>query len=77
VATPKQRPPALDLAPVPDRNLEGPPRIAGQEGPSLQPSIIQRRLPNHGAAGDGSPSRTEERLFTPAPGARLTVPFSY
>jgi len=69
-------PPGFEPAPVPNRDLE-PPRVAQHDGPSLSPSIIQRRLPGRGQAAEGSPSLTEERLFDPAPGARLRVPFSY
>jgi len=66
-----------DAAPVPNRSYEGPVVIAPPEGPSLAPSIIQRGLPSRGQAVEGSPSKTEDRLFEPAPGARLTVPFRY
>lgn len=68
---------ATDAAPVPNRDYEGPVVIAPAEGPSLAPSIIQRGLPSRGQAVEGSPSKTEDRLFEPAPGARLTVPFRY
>ncbi len=75
-ATMPRRPGAFEPAPVPNRALEAP-RAAPQEGPSLSPGIIQRRLPGRGQAAEGSPDRTEDRLFEPAPGARLRVPFSY
>jgi hypothetical protein len=69
--------PAPDLAPMPNRSLE-PPRIARNDDlPSVSPSIIHRRLPGQGQAAEGSPHRNEERLFAPAPGARVRVPFSY
>jgi hypothetical protein len=70
-------PPRPDLAPVPNRNLEPPRAAAPSESPSLSPSIIHRPLPSTDSARDGSRSYDEERLFFPAPGARLTVPFSY
>jgi len=66
-----------DAAPVPNRNYEGPVVVAPADGPTLSPSIIQRGLPSRGQAVEGSPSKTEDRLFEPAPGARLTVPFRY
>lgn len=66
-----------EAAPVPNRAYEGPVVIAPPEGPTLAPSVIQRGLPGRGQATAGSPSKTEERLFDPAPGARLTVPFRY
>lgn len=70
-------PPRPDLAPVPNRNLEGPRAAAPSQSPSFGPSIIHRPLPSTSSARDGSRSYDEERLFFPAPGARLTVPFSY
>jgi hypothetical protein len=71
-------PPAsrLEAAPVPNRDLEAP-RVIRPEGPSFAPDVIQRRLPGRGQAAEGVPDRTEERLFAPAPGARLNLPFSY
>lgn len=65
-----------EAAPVPNRSLDRP-VIAPIDGPTLEPSIIQRKLPGRGQAAEGAPSRTEERLFDPAPGARLTLPFTY
>lgn len=76
---PKAAPgPVAEAAPVPDRAVEGP-RAAPTpaDRPSLAPSIIHRRLPGRGLAAEGSPSNTEDRLFAPAPGARLSVPFAY
>ena len=66
-----------EAAPVPNRTFEGPVVAPATEGPTLEPSIIQRQLPGRGATSTGGPNRTEERLFDPAPGARLTVPFKY
>lgn len=67
----------LEPAPVPNRSLEPPWMVQRAEGPRLAPSIIQRRLPGQGQAAEGSPSITEERLFAPAAGAHIKVPFSY
>lgn len=64
-----------DIAPVPNRDMEGPQGNRPTERPSLSPSVIQRSLPSRGSAAEGSPSLSEDRLFNPAPGARLTVPF--
>jgi hypothetical protein len=71
------RRPRLDPAPVPNRALEGPRIAALTDAPSFGPSIIHRSLPNPAAARDGSRTYEEERLFFPAAGARLTLPFSY
>ena len=71
--------PRLEAAPVPNRDLEAPrdPTGAAGDRTRLTPSVITRPLPNQGMATQGTPSIQEERLFFPAPGARLNVPFSY
>jgi hypothetical protein len=71
--------PRLEAAPVPNRELEAPRDPTGEAGDRarLTPSVITRALPNQGMASQGTPSIQEERLFFPAPGARLNVPFSY
>ena len=66
----------LEAAPVPNRNVE-PPRVPQTDRTRLSPSVIHKPLPNQGMATDGAASIQEERLFFPAPGARLNVPFSY
>lgn len=68
--------PVFEAAPVPNRDLEAP-RVVEKDAPSLTPSVIQRPLPSRGQATEGSVSLQEERLFDPAPGARLNVPFRY
>lgn len=78
----RQRPErsGFEPAPVPNRDMELPNRLADrsrQDQPSLSPSILYRNLPTPNRAGEGAVNHTEERLFTPGPGARLTVPFSY
>lgn len=75
-AAPAPLPPRADLAPVPNRMLEAP-RVPQNDRPRLSPDIIHRRLPGRGQTANSAPSRTEEGLFEPAPGARLRVPFSY
>jgi hypothetical protein len=70
--------PRLEAAPVPNRDLEAP-RAAdsGTDRTRLSPSVIHKPLPSQGMATEGAQSIQEERLFFPAPGARLNVPFSY
>ena len=64
------------MAPVPDRSKEGP-RVVERDRARIDPSIINRNLPGRGQADQGSPDLLEDKLFKPAPGARLNVPFSY
>ncbi|GAA0567469.1 hypothetical protein GCM10009416_01870 [Craurococcus roseus] len=61
---------------MPNRDLEGP-RAQEADRARLSPSVIHRPLPSQGMATEGAASIQEERLFFPAPGARLNVPFSY
>jgi hypothetical protein len=68
--------PRLEAAPVPNRDLEAP-RAPGTDRTRLSPSVIHRPLPGQGMAAEGAQNIQEERLFFPAPGARLNVPFSY
>ncbi len=78
-AVPESEPvqtPRLEAAPVPNRDLEAP-RAPGTDRARLSPSVIHRPLPNQGMAAEGAQNIQEERLFFPAPGARLNVPFSY
>jgi hypothetical protein len=68
----------LEAAPVPNRDLEAPRALdAGTDRARLSPSVIHKPLPSQGMATEGAQSIQEERLFFPAPGARLNVPFSY
>ena len=64
------------VAPVPDRSKEGP-RVIERDRARIDPSIINRNLPGRGQANQGAPDVLEDKLFKPAPGARLNVPFSY
>lgn len=76
---PPPRQPGLQAgarAPVPNRNLDAP-LVIPQDRTSLGPSIINRSLPGRGQAADGAPDILEDKLFRPAPGARLNVPFSF
>lgn len=63
-------------APVPDRSREGP-RVVEQDRARLNPSILNRNLPGRGQVDQGAPDILEDKLFKPAPGAKLQVPFSY
>jgi hypothetical protein len=77
-ATPEpQAGPRLEAAPVPNRDLEAPRAADGGVRTRLSPSVIHKPLPSQGMAAEGAQSIQEERLFFPAPGARLNVPFSY
>jgi hypothetical protein len=67
---------ATTVAPMPNRSFEGP-RVVIKDRASLSPSVIRRNLPSRGLAPNGSPDELEEKLFLPAPGARLLLPFSY
>jgi hypothetical protein len=70
--------PRLEAAPVPNRDLEAPRGDIGTgDRARLSPSVITKPLPNQGMATEGAQNIQEERLFFPAPGARLNVPFSY
>ena len=75
--SPPEPPTRLEAAPVPNRDLEGPRARAAAERARLSPSVIHRPLPGQGMAAEGAQNIQEERLFFPAPGARLNVPFSY
>lgn len=68
--------PVTTPAPVPNHDRDWQEALP-QPTPSLNPSVINRPLPSRGQAAAGSHSELEDRLFRPAPGARLSVPFSY
>lgn len=74
---PEQPATRLEAAPVPNRDLEGPRARTAADRARLSPSVIHRPLPGQGMAAEGAQNIQEERLFFPAPGARLNVPFSY
>lgn len=73
---PRPQGPVFEAAPVPNRDLEAP-RVVEKDVPRLSPSVIQRSLPSRGQAAEGNVNLGEERLFNPAPGARLNLPFKY
>ena len=73
---PQRQPQPGTLAPVPNRMVE---RQAPLPEPrtTLGPSLLYRNLPGRGLAEEGSPNLLEDKLYRPAPGARLRVPFAY
>jgi hypothetical protein len=65
---------------VPDRDIEGPRRIeSARLSPRLDPTLIDPTEPRFGATAERNSLQTrEDRLLRqPAPGARLSVPFTY
>jgi hypothetical protein len=74
-ATTAQRNPYGDLAPVPNRDIEAPHQQYTAPKPRLVPEVFNSRMPGRGATVEGLSDRYEERVYSPAPGARLTVPF--
>ncbi|WP_376091540.1 hypothetical protein ACE7GA_21940 [Roseomonas sp. CCTCC AB2023176] len=77
--TPVPAPLARDLAPVPNRSIEGPRSTAEAPRPVLRPDLIEPRdLPDQRSRGGGTFTDRQDRLFRdPAAGARLNIPFSY
>jgi hypothetical protein len=73
---PPRLPQLGSLAPVPNRTVE---RQAPLPDPrtTLSPSLLYRNLPGRGLAEEGTPNLLEDKLYRPAPGARLRVPFAY
>lgn len=67
---------AADLAPVPNREIEAPVQRSREQA-SLMPDLMQRNLPGRSPGQAGLENRREDRLFTPGPGARLRLPFSF
>lgn len=71
-------PPRAELAPRPNLSLEGPRAAARAEVPTLQPMLINPRLPGRTSAQDGAVTQRDYRMFqSPAPGARLSVPMAW
>jgi hypothetical protein len=65
---------------VPDRDLEAPrSRDANRPVPRLDPVLIDPNEPRIGSITDrNNPQSREDRLLRqPAPGARLSLPFTY
>ncbi|MDW8314648.1 MAG: hypothetical protein RMK64_06730 [Rhodovarius sp.] len=68
-----------ELAPRPRLDLEGPRAVSNPHGqPQIAPAFIAPRLPGRGFAQENaSPGSINERLFRPAPGARVSIPMSW
>jgi hypothetical protein len=73
-ATLAQRP-AGELAPMPNRDIEAPVNRRISMEATLMPEVFRRQMPGRGMTAEGVSSQREERVYAPAPGARLTVPF--
>jgi len=69
--------PAVELAPMPNSNLEAP-RQQRTEVARLTPGVISPQMPGRGSAQDSvSPGSLQDRLFRPAAGAHLRIPMSW
>ena len=79
--TPEPAPaaPRADLAPMPNRGIEGPSGPRAAERPTLRPDLIEPRdTPDRQQRAGGAFTDRQDRLFRdPAPGARLQIPFTY
>lgn len=70
--------PPVELAPRPDRSLEGPRGALAEEGAGIRPTIINPAIPGNGMAAEGMVNRRERRfLETPAAGARFSAPVTW
>ncbi len=67
--------PIGELAPVPNRDIEAPVNRRVSMEARLMPEVFRRQMPGRGMTAEGVSSQREERVYAPAPGARLTVPF--
>ncbi len=66
--------PRAEAAPVPNREIEAPVRAFSMQA-QLLPDIFRSRMPGRTANTDGVINQREERVYTPAAGARLVLPF--
>jgi hypothetical protein len=64
-----------EVAPVPNRDIEAPVNRRISMEASLMPEVFRRQMPGRGMTAEGVSNQREERVYAPAPGARLTVPF--
>ncbi len=67
--------PAGEAAPVPNRDIEAPVNRNISMEAKLVPEVFRRQMPGRGMTAEGLSSQREERVYAPAPGARLLVPF--
>lgn len=71
-------PPRPELAPRPNLDMEGPRAALPSNNPTLEPTLINPRLPGRSQVQDSGVTQRENRLLqSPAPGARLSVPMSW
>jgi len=79
VVTQPELVPRGDLAPRPNLGMEAPRAPVGPEPEfRVSPGMINPRIPGGGSAARGTaPSRMEERLFEPAPGAHIRLPMTW
>ena len=69
------RRPANEVAPMPNRDIEAPVNRRISMEARLMPEVFRQQMPGRGMTAEGVSSQREERVYAPAPGARLTVPF--
>lgn len=75
---PSLRPRQVELAPRPNRAIEGPRTPGTREEAAILPTIINPAIPGAGMATEGMVTRRERRfLETPAAGARFSVPMTW
>ena len=67
--------PGGELAPVPNRDIEGPTNRSFSMEARLVPEVFNRQMPGRGMTAVGVSNQREERVYAPAPGARISVPF--
>ena len=82
VALPPAAPPPVqvrrsrgELAPVPNRDIEAPTNPQYSMQAKLMPEVFRQQMPGRGMTATGLSDQREERVYAPAPGARLTLPF--
>jgi hypothetical protein len=68
---------AVERAPLPRMDIEAP-RVAEEQSAQITPTFIAPSVPGRGMAEAGrQPDAVSDRLFPPAPGARLRLPMSW
>lgn len=75
---PQQVATRMEIAPMPNSNMEAPRGFQQAQVPRIVPDLIGPRLPGRGSAQEvGSPGSLQDRLFRPSPGAHLRIPMSW
>lgn len=59
---------------MPNREIELP-AVRYTLDPKLAPEVFRSRMPGRSVNTDGAVNQREERVYSPAAGARLTLPF--